>query len=522
MEATPYGYKESPPLWESHINGGMVSTLDPENLQLKDAVILKNMITRFDHTSRRNGTTLYTPAKPNALKILGWFLYQKGDGTEKIIRFTKSTIHAASSGAWTPLTGGALTGTDSDRWRTTILEDRMFATNNGVNVIQELNIGTNTYIDLGNAPKYKYIAGFADRVVGFSLAGGVPVSNQLGWSGNRNYAEWNPLVDQSAGSKVLTTSASDTSDFGRGIFSFGPLLVIIREKSIWNATFKPVATDPFNCYQVIPNIGSDAPDSIAKCGLMGVAFLDTRTRSVYLYGLDNTVTVISDAIKNDLLSSINDPSVVFATYNQGTNEYSLCVPSGTSTIVREWIFNFDSKTWSYNELDSISLVATLDFASGGVTIDELIGTIDSLVGTIDSLTPGKTVTKFYGRTDGELLFDNNLVDQDNLVNFTSEYRSKDFQLPAFKRYVNRLHITYVPRFPAGNLTIEYSINGGVSWNTWKVVSWVAGDLNTYKYIVCKKNILTKRFTFRISSSAGFFELIEYAVFGDPSGENVNK
>lgn len=523
MDATPFApQRESPPLWESHINGGMVSTIDPENLDLKSAVILKNMLTRFDHASKRNGSSLYTPVKPNANKILGWFLYQKSDGTEKLIRLTRNSIHAASAGAWAALGGPALTGTDNDRWRTTILEDRMFASNNGADVIQEINIGTNTYAALGNAPKYKYIAGFGDRVVGFSLAGGAPVSNQLGWSGNRNYAEWNPLVDQSAGSKVLTTSASDVSDFGRGIFSFGPLLVIIREKSIWNATLKPVATDPFNTYQAIPNIGSDSPDSISKCGVKGVAFLDTRTKSVYLYGLDNTVTVISDAIKNDLLSSISDPNLVFSTFNQATNEYSVCVPSNTSTLVREWIFNFDTQTWSYSEYDIISLITSLDFASGGITIDELIGTIDQLVGTIDTLTPGKAVTKFFGRTDGELLFDDRTVDADNLVAFSSEFRSKDFQLPAYKRYVNKLHVTYVPRFPSGNITIEYSINGGVSWNTWKVVNLGGADLNTYKYLVCKKNIMCKRFTFRITSSAGQFELIEYAVFGDSAGENVNK
>lgn len=522
IEATPYPFKEQPPLWESHINGGMVSTFDPENLDLKSAVILKNMLTRFDHASRRNGIRLFTPDKPNANKILGWYLYQKSDGTEKLVRFTKNTIHAASAGAWVALAGGALSGTDSDYWRTTILEDRMFATNNGVDVIQEINIVANTYAALGNAPRYKYIAGFGDRVVGFSLAGGAPISNQLGWSGNRNYAQWDPLVDQSAGSKVLTTSASDTSDFGRGIFSFGPVLVIIREKSIWNATLKPVATDPFNCYQAVPNIGSDSPDSIAKCGSKGVAFLDTRTKSTYLYGLDGSVSIFSGPIKNDLLSSISDPNLVFSCFNQGTNEYSVCVPSSTSTLVREWIFNFDTKTWSYSEYDSISLLTCLDFASGGITIDELIGTIDQLVGTIDSLAPGKSVAKFFGRIDGELLLEDRNVDLDNGVAFTSEFRSKDFQLPAFKRYVNRLHITYVPRFLTGNIKVEFSINGGVTWNLWKTVVLTGADLNTYKYLVCKKNIMTKRFTFRITATAGQFELIEYAVFGDEAGENVNK
>jgi hypothetical protein len=133
------------------------------------------------------------------------------------------------------------------------------------------------------------------------------------------------------------------------------------------------------------------------------------------------------------------------------------------------------------------------------------------------------VAKFFGRLDGELLFDDRTVDLDNAVAFTSEFRSKDFQLPTVKKYVNRLHITYVPRFVSGNITVEYSINGGVSWNILKgPITLTGADLNTYKYIVCKKNIMTKRFTFRITASAGQFEVIDYGIYGDPAGENVNK
>lgn len=522
LEAASYNYKESPPLWESHINGGMVSSIDPENLDLSQAVVLKNMLTRFDHISRRNGSLLFVPAKPNANKILGFFLYQKSDGSEKLVRFTKNTIHAASTATWAVLAGPVLSGTDNDRWRTTILEDRMFATNNGIDEIQEIDITANTYAHLGNAPRYKYITGFGDRVVGFSLAGGFPVSNQLGWSGNRNYGEWDPLVDRSAGSKVITLSASDSADFGRGVFSFGSVLVIIREKSIWNATLQPIATDPFNIFQTVPNIGSDSPDSIAKCANFGVVFVDTRTKAIYLYDLNSTVTVISDPIKKDFFNSVIDPNLLFSSYNAGTHEYSACVSSNISSIVKEWIFNFDSKTWSYSEYNSVSVISNLEFGSGGIAIDELVGTLDSLSGTIDSFSPVKSVTKFFGRTDGELLIDSSTVDDDNLVDFTSEFRSKHFQLPAQKRYVNRLHITYVPRFVSGNVTVEYSINNGASWILWKTVVLSAGDIDTYKYLVCKKNIMCKRFTFRITSTAGQFDLIEYAVFGDSAGENVNK
>jgi hypothetical protein len=523
VRMNPTGFNprlEQEPLWESKLNGGMISSYDPQNLDNGQFPLLKNMVTRFDHTSRRNGAKLFTPAKPNANKILGWFLYQKGDGSEKLIRLTRNTIHAASAGAWVALGGGVLTGSDSDKWRTTILEDRMFATNNGADVIQEIDIVGNVYTNLGNAPKYKYIAGFGDRVVGFFLAGGVPVATQLGWSGNRNYAQWNPLVDQSAGSKVLTTSASDSGDFASGIFSFGSVLVLVRNKSIWEATLQPIAQDPFNVYQRVPNIGSDAPDSIAKTPA-GIVFADSRTSGIYVYSLGGGIEVISDPVKSDIFNSITDPTLLFGSYNQTTREFSLGVGSDISTLVREWTYNFDNKSWAYNEYDSISIIANLDYASGGITIDDLVGTIDALVGTIDNLAPGKSSTKFYGRTDGELLFDSTTVDTDNSVAFTSEMRSKDFTLPSKKRYINRLHIEYLPRL-AGNMSVYFSKDGGVTWNFWKTVNFGSLDLNTYKEIVCKKNIFCRRFMFKVESTAGNFELIKYAIYGDDSGESVNK
>lgn len=515
-----WNLKEPEPLWESKLSGGMISSIDQQNLENNQFAIMKNMVTRFDHVSRRNGAKLFTPAKPNANKILGWFLYQKGDSSEKIIRFTKNTIHAASAGAWAALAGGALAGTDFDKWRTTILEDRMFATNNGVDVIQEIDIVGNTYFALGNAPKYKYIAGFGDRVVGWFLSGGVPIANQLGWSGNRNYAEWNPLVDESAGSKIITTSASDSGDFGSGIMSFGSVLVLVRNKSIWEATLQPIAQDPFNVYQRVSNIGSDAPDSIAKIP-SGVVFADSRTSGIYVYGIGGSIDKISDPIKSDIFNSITDPTLLFGGYNQNTNEYSVGVGSNTSTLVREWIFNFDSKAWSYDEYDNISIITNLDFASGGITIDDLVGTIDNLVGTIDALGAGKTATKFYGRTDGELLFDSSTVDKDNAVAFTSELRSKDFTLPSNKRYINKLHIEYIPRF-IGNINVSYSKDGGITWILWRTVVIGNVDLNTYEEMVCKKNIMCRRFMFKIESTAGRFEVLKYAIYGDEGGEAPNK
>src|SRR6266498_3892139 len=143
---------------EARVNGGMVTSIDPADLENSQLVIAKNSSVRFDRITRRLGTKLFVPAKPDSLKVLNFFAFSRFDGSVNLVRFTPTTVNRATTLAWIPIVG-TLTGGVNDRFSIAVLNDRLFFAN-GIDEVQELNVSANTFADAGNAPKYKYITGF--------------------------------------------------------------------------------------------------------------------------------------------------------------------------------------------------------------------------------------------------------------------------------------------------------------------------------------------------------------------------
>src|SRR5690606_33380808 len=124
------------------------------------------------------------------------------DGTPHTLRMTPTTIHRISGGVWTALTdanvgGEELAGTITDRFNTAIILDNFVFSNNGANHIQKINFTTNEFARLGNAPKYRYICGFFNRVVGAAVRDDNEV--QIRWSGDANIYVWDTSSDVCTG-----------------------------------------------------------------------------------------------------------------------------------------------------------------------------------------------------------------------------------------------------------------------------------------------------------------------------------
>ena len=520
-----FTYSEGEPLVISPIDGGMVTTVLPKNLQPNEAVDLKNFVVRYGRTSRRTGTSDYPAAKPNTNKILGLFAYDKSDGSAKIIRFTKNTVHAGSAGNWQVVTGPALTGTDEDRFSVAILEDRLFFSNEGADVIHELSTGSNTYAVLGNAPEYKYLVGFGDRLVGLNYNGLVPNFSEVGWSGNRNYAEWNPSVDATAGSTVLTSSGSDLSDPITGGTAFSNTMQIFRERSIWEASLTNSYSNPFYFYQKIPGIGCDCPYSIAKRP-GGVCFVDFRTKAVYVYSIDGQIVPISDQVTNSFISNITDKNNVIGAYNNTEDEYSILLVDNLSSEAEVWTYSFRTKRWWYSVWYGLSYITNLDYITGTVTINDLVGTIDQLIGTIDELSPSTQADTFFlGTTSGDVWYTDPTKSTDSdaaHTTYESVRTSPEFELPVEANYVNEVLLEYVvERGLAGSFVLSYSKDGGAFTNV-KTITWLAADNG--KNMICrfKKNIRSRRFQWRITVTSGLIALSKFRVNIDRGGDTKSR
>lgn len=493
LRQIPTNIEREIPLVEARVNGGLVTQIDSADIANNEFVQVKNFDVRDDKTSRRYGTTLYTPVKPNANAIILVEHIKEYTGVTRILRFTTSTIHKMDFGgaAWTALAGPAFAADDTARIKLLRLANRTFFTD-AIIPIQEINLTASTYAAAGNAPKARYIAGFFNRLVCAYYTNPLnPI--QIGWSGDNNFSEFDPLVDYSSGFTYLAESPSDYSDFIMGLFPMANSMIVMKEKSVWLATKQPSASNPFNFYTVVPGVGCDTPESVQKIP-NGVIWYDSRVGTVMVYTVGMTQPeVVGQKIAKTFLTEIVDPNHCTSTYDPTNEEYSLILcpyaPWPKAGITKIWKYNFRTKAWSYDEIEDVTSVSYIE----DVNVRK----------------------RLYGQFDGDILVDDFTQyvpptnDTDNGIVYTSVLVSKTYELPSDDTYIHSLRIEYIPRL-AGSFTVAFSKNNGITWTNYKTVSFVAGDVGKRQVERFVKHIKARQYTWRITSTSGLFDIIQYA------------
>ena len=520
---------------EARVNGGMITTIDSADIPNSALQKAKNVRIRLDKTETRPGTILLEPVKPDSNRVLGLFLFKDKGGLSYTFRFTKSGIFIRNISEWTAVTG-TLTGGDGDRFRFASVLDSAIFSNNGVEPLQTIDTTALTFGNLGNAPRYRYVTGFFNRVVGAARRGSSEV--EVGWSGDNNVTEWDPAVDESAGSSPIIESSSDLSDFISGIFGFTNVMILMREQSIWLATKQPIAQNPFNFYSAVPGIGCDAPNSIATA-MGGIVWFDRRTGSVWFYTPGGQPERIGKPIDNKLVDGIDDPGIIYGSFASIPNEYTVGVPRVGTDLVSTYTFNFETKAWVYDEMYGITSINDTPVPSAITTIDQLFGTIDGLIPTIDELSPAQAIipTRVYGRNDGEILQELETSISDPIHSsqpagtdvFEVELWSKTFTLPEVDMYFAEIVIEY-KALDGGVFRLEYSKSGGDAgdalasdpnadgdWVTAKTIT--PTKLNVPQLIRFVRQIKARRFAFRLFGKGSRFQILSYEIHAYPSGKS---
>lgn len=509
MRATP---QEQLTLFEEgRINGGMVSVIDSADLKPNQLQEAKNVTVRYDRTSRRPGYTYINLAKPDSNRILMYIPIARFGGSVSVFRFTRSDIYLQGSANWTKF-NGTLAGGNNDRFNFTAVDDRFFFTNNGKNNIKELNFNTLSFADIDTQLEYRYLTSFYDRLVAANYgASGAENPILIAWSGERNFTQFDPLIDISAGSTPLIESQADYADEITGIFGFAAQMLIIRKFSLWGVTKQPVATAPFFFYTAVPNIGSDAPNSVQKIP-NGLMWYDKRTSMVYEYLIGQQQPAeVGTAVINAIAEMVNDPSQIFSSYDPLEDEYMLAVPSGVSDVIRVWTYNRRTKAWWYDEYTKLSTITNAAFRTSTIKIDDLVGKIDNLVGTIDELSPSvENTTRFLGFDNGHIGHVEPLDDTDVGTPTEMSIISKTYKMPVVDMYVGQFRVEYQPLF-AGEFTVSYSKDGGETFTEYKTTRFTTADVGKRKLATYTKNINCRQFTWKLTSSAGIFDLLNYEV-----------
>src|SRR3990167_8358960 len=440
------------------LNKGMVSSVDPADLDDATLSICKNARVRFDKTSRRLGKSTYGPTKPDSLKVRKIIEYRFGESTYYTIRVTNTGVHYSDgTSAWAAVSG-TLSGGDQNVVSAAIVLDTLILAN-GVNRLQKVDLSAGLS-DLGAiAPIARFVTGFADRVVAADL-------RNIYWSGNRNIDEFDAAIDTSAGQTPIDISPTDRVDYITGVFGLSTVMVIPREKSIWLATRQPIASNPFNFYSAVPKIGFDVPGSIALSD-SGIIGLSIHAGNIFEYTPGSQPIPIGDRIITELLDNLTDSTSIFSDYD---------------------------------------------------SIDELAGTIDAQTGTIDELSdsPIITPTLLTGDSAGNLLKEDSTVVQDGGGAFTTELRSKEYRSPKVDLLINEIRLEYEAT-TVGQITLEYTKDNGTTWTLAKTITTVTG---AKKLIQFKKLIKARRLMWRITATNGAFDVIDYEITVYSDGESV--
>jgi hypothetical protein len=522
-------------LSEVRVDGGMNTRIDAADIPQNQLVLARNVYVDADKLIRFDGTILLTPPRPTTalldledgdqilqedtfdilleqgdtdpINVL--YTFQRFNGTTVFLRFTDTKVWRRLSGSWLEVTSATpYTLPTGGRVRLLPFNDRLFFVS-GTNNIYEIDFTTNTYAYLGNAGKYKYITGFFNRIVGankYDLS--TPNPTLVAWSGDLNFAQWDPNIDISAGNTPLLEAASDFADPISGLFGFASVMLILRERSLWTAQKRPVASNPFLFQAAFPFVGCDTPNSAVQ-KRNGIIWYDYRSNQVYDYTLGDRPREVGEAVRDNIKPKITNKENPIGSYNPITNEYILTIPGTNTTVTYAYVLNLNNGAWTERTIENCTCIYAFDNTSAALLIDELSGTINELSGTINDLANLTTnpPTLYYGMSQGDILIAST-VDTDNGAPIETILQSKIFKL--YDRYISitRIRFTYIP-LRAGEFTIQY--NNGNGWVTYKTVTFGLTAVGVRSRVACTKQVRAREFQWRITSLAGNFATLDYSI-----------
>ncbi|MEE8113334.1 MAG: hypothetical protein V3T23_03160 [Nitrososphaerales archaeon] len=394
------GYEEHPStdgvIEAQSLLEGMITAIPRAKRPVGSSPSIINGRIRDDWVGRRGGNPNYI-TKPDSNAIIRMISFRGEENQDWIVRVSNGALHATpTTASWTSFSGtpySFFSRTDYAQ-----LLGNLYITNLTKKIIQ-IDFTNQSYAEISDsaAPKAKFITAFAERILAGYIQdpadGLLPFG--LKWSVNSAPTTW---TGTGSGSENLIQSPSDTGDEITGLFSYGNICVIFRERTIWHITRQPFAIAPFRFDAVITNQGCDMPYSIARVSdeqgkTTGFIFADNQTKGIFSYTPGSRPVRIAGGVnvEEQLFTTMTDPSMAVGAYDGRNQEYHIGLPISTTNIER--LGKFWVVALKFNPVPIMSddgpVCTSIDVVSDVGTptmIDDLTGTIDALSGTIDELS----------------------------------------------------------------------------------------------------------------------------------------
>lgn len=494
------------------LTSGMVTALPRTQRPTGSSVSIVNGRIREDWVGRRGGYPDYI-TKPNTDDIMRLISFHGEQNKNWVVRVARTSFYATSTRAtWISfdVTGPYNVFARVDHAQ--LLGDLYVA--NIAKKILRVQFG-NTSVDEiedANAPRCKYVTAFADRILAAYIQhptdGTLPFGLQ--WPINSDPTVWTGI---GSGSENLIQSPSDTGDEITGIFSYGNLCVLFRERTIWHITRQPFSIAPFRFDPIITNLGCDMPYSITRISdeqgnLTGFMFADSRTNGIYTYTPGSRPVRIpaSVGLEDQLFTGMLDPEMAMGAFDPRFQEYHLGLPidaSNTERLGKFWVVGKNGAITSDDGPVCTSIDVISDIGNP-VVIDDLTGTINSLPGTIDSLA-GAAILRTPLVIKGDTASQSIVEDLGTKGSHTFTWTSQNLASISRRRSLKMMTMV-MSASSAGDVVLEWSSD----LNTWTTIKTIA-DVSSLTQIGFKKQIGAKRnaLYWRVTSLAADFQMTEW-------------
>lgn len=295
----------------------------------------------------------------------------------------------------------------------------------------------------------------------------------------------------------------------RAVLMSADHVAVLKAHSIW-VGYATGGTDIFKYEQQVPGLGTMA-------GRTAVSI----NGNVYFLGWDDvyryegiTWEKIGGGIRAELFRGLNVAEIerAFAVVHEAQNEYWLCVPYAKSTYCNTvFVYNYALEKWTARHEFADDLVAAAWYQSQNIiTIGDLQGTIGDQTWRFgDMLGTQDAPVVVFMDADGRMYPYNHLAFTDDAdgdeTPIDGWFTSKDFMFTALKgrQVIIGLDIYHEP---PSTMTVEYSIDKGVTWTGSAELTAVSGEQpsQTWWNVDCR----LIRFRIRHNSAAGRFAFRE--------------
>jgi hypothetical protein len=295
-------------------------------------------------------------------------------------------------------------------------------------------------------------------------------------------------------------------------------MLILRERSLWTATKRPVASNPFLFQAAFNYVGCDCPGSATQTK-NGITWFDRRTGQVYNYVVGGRPQEIGDPVKNEILAAVTSNDLVWGSYDMTNDTYILTVPSSASTSSRIFFYNFSTQSWSYEDVEGAYGYYPVDGGASRITYGQITGTYGQLTAAnanygVIGLLAESPPKNHIGYTNGDIRSEEDVDSGSSPFIFASKiYRNPENDIE-----VSRLMLLIRP-IRSGNIIVEFRKNGREAWNAWKTFSFITGLDRIRLYAT--KLIRANEFQWRIRSTAGQFHLMEYKLEASSTSQDKN-